>query len=89
MGLCGTAKDHCCWLGRAGKCPHVEPNPEEGFNWRCSLRHKLGSWDAVHASPEYTSFVRPALDAAGVAQDCGSWPPIGQTCKTCGEVGHG
>lgn len=87
MALCGTAGDHCCWLGRAGKCRFVEASDEPGFNWRCSLRAELGSWGAVHSDARYLAHVRPALDTCGVVEDCGNWPPPGVKCNTCGEVG--
>ncbi len=87
MGLCGTGKDHCCWLGPAGKCQHVVPSSEPGFNWACALRLREGSWELVALTDEYINEVRPKLDAAGVLEDCWDWPPEGVKCNDCGQVG--
>lgn len=88
MSLCGTGSDHCCHLGEAGACPYVEASAEPGFNWRCSLRAELGSWEAVYADPRYQAEVKPQLIAIGYPDtDCGSWPLPGMECKTCGQVG--
>jgi len=79
-GLCGTGKDHCCWL--AGKvCPHVRPSARDGYVWDCGLRADLGSWDAVHSSPEYLRDVKPI----GLKVDCGDWEPEARGCIDCGK----
>ena len=89
MSLCGTGQGHCCWLGEAGACPYVEPSPEEGYNWRCSLRAARNSWEEVHLSAEYIADVKPNLIAIGYpTTDCGDWPIPGMTCKECGEIGQ-
>jgi hypothetical protein len=85
MAACsGLADDHCCHLGAAGVCRFLEENTVEGRRWACRLRRELGSWEKVHGSDRYRKQVRPLLDACGVAQDCGDWPPLGETCGTCG-----
>lgn len=84
MSRCGRAAEHCCWI--AGEvCPHLQRSAVPGFRWACALRAALGSWAAVHAAPAYGA-VRARLRAAGVAQDCGDWPPPGVSCH-CGETG--
>jgi len=86
MGRCGTSTDHCCWIN-GQQCPYVVNSPNAGFNWACSLRLREGDWAKVYETPEYRAFVRPALTAAGIAKDCGDWPPPGHKCNECGEVG--
>lgn len=86
MSLCGTAADHCCWM-RGVICPYVINSDQPGFNWACSLRKREGSWAAAYQTPEYKTYVRPALDRAGIEQDCGDWPPKGRRCNTCGQEG--
>ena len=89
MSLCGTASDHCCYLREHGVCTYVRPKTDDDeYQWKCSLRTDLGSWEAVHSSQEYQSNVKPKLIEIGIQQDCGDWPPPGQTCKTCGQVGE-
>lgn len=85
MSRCGTAADHCCWLGGAGACAFVQAAPDGPFLWRCGLRAELGNWPAVHSDPRYLARVKPALEACGVSVDCGDWPPLGTPCRTCGE----
>lgn len=90
MGRCGTASDHCCWLGLVGKCPYVKEGSKADFNWACSLREKYGSWDAVYTSAEYLKHIQPFWDAYRIPDlACGAWPIKGTTCNTCGEVGNG
>jgi hypothetical protein len=87
MGACGRT-DHCCWIvGRV--CPHLEEGTVPGRRWACGLRRRLGSWAAVHASPEYRRDVRPFWARFRPDLDCGTWPPPGETCATCGQVGGG
>jgi len=86
MSKCGTAKTHCCWIGGV-QCPYVGISSSDEFIWKCALREREGSWGAVYQTTEYESIVRPALDSAGIEQDCGAWPPPGVTCHDCGEVG--
>jgi hypothetical protein len=83
---CGVT-DHCCWLGKRGVCPHLEERTVSGRRWACGLLRKLGSWTVVHASPEYVRDVRPFWDGFAPALDCGTWPPLGMTCATCGGSG--
>ena len=83
---CGTS-EHCCWLGDRGVCPHLEEGTVPGRRWACGLLRRLGSWEDVHASPEYVRDVRPAWDERGYTVDCGTWPPPGETCAACGQVG--
>lgn len=81
---------HCCNLGAAGVCRHLEENTEPGFRWTCGLRRKLGSWSAVLNSKEYKADVKPHLDKmcerAGVPAgtiNCRDYPaPFG--CHNCG-----
>jgi len=87
MSKCGTAKDHCCWF-TGEVCQYVRPSEVEGFNWACSLRTDLGSWEAVYQSKEYTTNVKHKVNAVGgLGLDCGDWPHAGHKCNTCGEVG--
>jgi hypothetical protein len=87
MSLCGTGKDHCCWFS-GEVCQYVKPSEVDGFNLACSLRTKYGSWESVHASPEYTEHVKDKMNAVGgLGLNCGDWPNAGHKCNTCGEVG--
>jgi len=86
MGLCGTAKKHCCWIGGA-VCPFLTTSDADGFIWACALRRREGSWAGVYETVEYKSIVRPALTQAGIAADCGDWPGPGGKCNDCGQRG--
>lgn len=85
MSKCGTAEKHCCWFA-GEQCQYLTASCDPGFIWCCSLRKQYGSWQAVHASPEYQQNVKPKMIAAGyIATDCGQWPPPGVVCNDCGE----
>jgi hypothetical protein len=84
---CGTV-DHCCYLGQAGVCPHLEENTVPGRSWACGLLVRLGSWAVVHEAPQYVRDVRPFWDSFRPDLDCGTWPPEGETCAACGQVGE-
>lgn len=88
MSLCGTASDHCCHLGRHGVCQYLVQSDNPEFTWACALRQAANSWASVYATDEYQQNVKPKLDDMNMP-DCGDWPPLGVTCATCGEVGHG
>ena len=84
MATCLATVDHCCNLGRLGVCVKLrDDGPDAARRWVCTLRERLGSWDAVHADPEYLRDIRPALDECGVTVDCGDWPPPGTPCTEC------
>ena len=84
MSVCGTGKDHCCWV--AGQvCPHVRPSDREGYLWDCGLRADLGSWEAVHSSEEYLCDVKPTWLRIGMKEDCGDWEPTHRGCPDCGK----
>jgi hypothetical protein len=83
---CGTV-EHCCYLGQAGVCPHLEENTVPGRRWACGLLVRLGSWDAVHASHEYQRDVAPAWQGFDPPMNCGTYPESGRTCGECGKVG--
>ena len=85
----GQGTDHCCYLGAAGVCRHLEQNTVSGRRWACGLRRELGSWDKVHGNKRYLNDVKPVLTEIGVTVDCGDWPPPGETCGTCGVTGDG
>lgn len=71
----GTATEHCCWLGPAGVCPHLEEHTVEGRRWVCGLLRELGSWGAVYADPRYVADVQPFWDTYVVpGLSCGDWP---------------
>lgn len=70
----GNGPDHCCHLGRFGVCAHLEENTVEGRRWACGFRRRLGSWEAVHADPQYLSEVAPLLKETGIPVLCGDWP---------------
>jgi hypothetical protein len=81
----GNTKDHCCYIN--GKtCQYLEENTVPGRRWACQLRRIHGSWDVVHALPEYAP-VRQRLRAIDFNMDCGDWPRPGEICHTCGGVG--
>ena len=74
MATCnGNGDDHCCYLGEAGTCRHLEENTVPGRRWACGLYRELGSWEAVHADDRYPA-VRRHLTAAGITVGCGDWP---------------
>lgn len=87
MSKCGTGSDHCCWFS-GEVCQYLKASNTDRFNWACGLRTDLGSWEAVHASPEYIENVKMRMNAVGgLGLDCGDWPNSGRKCNTCGEVG--
>lgn len=74
----GNGADHCCYV--AGEpCRFLEVDTVPGRHWVCGLRRELDSWARVHTDRRYLDHVRPAWDAAGVA-DCGDWMISGQCC---------
>lgn len=87
--ICRASDDHCCHLGRYGVCRFLEENTVDGRWWACGLRRTLGSWERVHESPLYVDRVRPFWDEYAPDLDCGSWPPPGHRCGTCGVIGDG
>lgn len=79
---CGASTGHCCWVAGA-VCPFLrDDGAKASRRWVCTLRERLGSWEAVHADPGYLTVVAPVVRPLGV--DCGDWPPPGQTCAECG-----
>ena len=80
-----TADNHCCWVPGYGVCPHFDSSLTDGF---CSLRARLGSWQAVHDDAEYAP-QRAAFEAFGTPSVlCGDYP-AGKMCATCGAVSNG
>ena len=77
--------EHCCWV--AGKeCMFLQRNKEnkkKGRYFSCGLRDTLGSWEAVHESPEYIEHVKPAWNESGTS-DCGDYPRTSEFCNLCG-----
>ena len=86
MSLCsGNTDIHCCEVN--GKpCRFLEENTVKGRRWVCGLRRELGSWEAVHRSPDYLTYVKPRWIERGVS-DCGDWPGPGEVCGVCGATG--
>lgn len=89
MSVCGGTPDsHCCWLGEAGQCGFLEvDDPSRPGLASCTLRRRLGSWEAVHASGDYQTVGVVVRDLVGV--DCGDWPPRGVKCASCEVTGNG
>lgn len=85
MSNCGKQKDHCCYIN-GEPCPFVAPIRRPPFNWQCTLRTELGTWDAVHKDQRYIERVKDKLTSANIFVDCGDWPDtsIGY-CRICGE----
>lgn len=85
-----TTEGHCCWLFGV-VCPFLrDDGKQRRFSRKrryvCTFRERLGSWDAVHADPEYQDTIAPVMLAAtGVL--CGDWPRPGETCAECGGKG--
>jgi hypothetical protein len=72
--------DHCCYI-EGVECPFLERGTVPGMTFVCGLRRRLGSWDAVHADPEYQAIVQSVWDRVGVAS-CGAWQPNpGECCR--------
>lgn len=87
-GLCGTAKEHCCMFNGV-ECPFVAPAARERFEWQCNLKVKYGTWEEVHNSPEYLTFIKDQFVKIGRPDmDCGDYPIKGEKCHTCGRVGE-
>lgn len=87
MSRCGV-EDHCCWLD--GKvCKYLADSDRPGHAFDCALRRDLGSWDAVHGDPRYVADVRPFWERVAPELDCGAYPPEGEVCAACGEIGRG
>ena len=85
MAVCGSTTGHCCHLGPFGVCPALRED-DNGRRWVCTFRERLGSWEAVHADPEYLDAIGPiVLDLVGVY--CGDWPKPGESCGECGVIG--
>lgn len=83
MSVCRAVLDHCCNLGRHGVCDLLRDDGlDADRRWVCTLRERLGSWEAVHTDPVYLSEVRPKLDEYEIV-DCGDWPPPGTPCFEC------
>jgi hypothetical protein len=87
MVTCEAGTGHCCWLGHHGVCPQLrDDGPAAPRRWVCRFRERLGSWEAVHADPEYRATVGAiVLDMVGVY--CGDWPRPGESCAECGVRG--
>lgn len=86
MAICtGNFDDHCCWMPNGKPCLHLEEDTVPGRRWACGLLRTLGTWDAVYKSEEWQRDAKPLCDLIGVR--CGSWPPKGRTCATCGVDG--
>lgn len=90
MSRCGTGDDHCCWFSGVA-CKYVAPSDNPDFNWQCTLRTELGSWDAVHNDARYKQDVIPLIDALGKGQHkgkhCGDYGPEGWgNCMTCNPI---
>lgn len=81
-----TTEGHCCWINGV-VCPFLRDDGKRRFRRRfvCTLREKLGSWQAVHESAEYIEHVAPTMARIGV--ECGDWPRPGETCAECGGKG--
>lgn len=88
MASChGNGADHCCYVPDSpvkdaagnGVCQFLEVDTAPGRRWSCGLFNQLGSWEAVHADPDYLTEVRPVWDRYGVV-DCGDWRTEGQCC---------
>lgn len=86
MAQCQAADGHCCWIV-GGVCPLLrDDGPGASRRWVCTLRERLGSWQAVHTDPEYLRTVGPVvMELVGVY--CGDWPRPGETCAECGVTG--
>jgi hypothetical protein len=84
MAECRASSGHCCWIeGRV--CPFLREDDGER-RWVCTFRERLGSWEVVHADPEYLDTIGPLiLGLTGVF--CGDWPGPGVTCAECGATG--
>ena len=83
----GNSDDHCCYLGEQGVCRYLEENTVPGRRWACGLRRQAKSWEKVYTYKRYQKNIRPALDKMGIKENCGDWPPPGETCNTCGMNG--
>ena len=84
MAECHAGEGHCCWLGSHGVCEYLRDDGPG--RWVCTFRERLGSWEAVHADPEYRATVGPIVFAL-VGVYCGDWPRPGETCAECGVSG--
>ena len=63
----------------------LEENTVPERRWACGLYRVLGSWEAVHQHAGYKKLVQPKLPSS--VPSCGSWPPVGVICPSCGIVG--
>ncbi len=80
----GNGSEHCCHvpghrnpLGLGdGVCMYLEVDTIENRHWVCSLRRKLGSWEAVHVDPGYIKNVHSAWEQSGTS-DCGEFTGTG------------
>lgn len=87
MAICnGTSKDHCCWVGKQGICPHLIVQNDE---ISCGLLNELGTWEAVYADPRYLADVQHVWDKIAPGKGCGDWPLPGTTCNACGVTNNG
>ena len=82
---CGQ-DEHCCHLGRYGVCQFLEEGTVAGRHWACGLLVKSKTWAKVYKSAAYKKHVQPFWDERGGGA-CGDWPPPGETCQACGEIG--
>lgn len=83
---CGARDGHCCWL-EGVVCRYLrDDGPLAARRFVCTFRERLGSWERVHADPEYLATVGPVvLRLVGVY--CGDWPRRGERCAECGVTG--
>lgn len=85
MVACGAQDDHCCHIA-GSVCRFLrDDGPGAPRRWVCTLRERLGSWEAVHRDQGYLEHVRPTMLRVGV--DCGDYPAPGRICGACGVTG--
>jgi hypothetical protein len=84
--LAGVTTDgHCCWIDGEVCLLLRDDGPLADRRWVCTLRERLGSWQAVHRDPAYLAVARPTMARLGT--DCGDWPGPGVRCGECGVTG--
>lgn len=82
---CSTGDGHCCHLGQAGVCPYLVEHMA-GRRWACGLYIEHGSWSKVHQDQRYQRDVQSRVVPVSTV-NCGDWPPPGERCHECGQVG--
>lgn len=82
---CQAKRDHCCYIENQ-VCPALrDDGPNADRRWVCTFREKLGSWDAVHADPEYLETVGNKMKSL-IGVYCGDWPKPNEQCNECGAI---